>query len=247
MSNNFKVVEIARKTWAIIDLSRGNGVNTFLLEGDDCSLLIDSGYGINDISRVCSSLTNKKVICVCTHGHIDHAMGARFFSESYLHSNDFDVYRMSERIAGLEHHEVAPINNIPKFDLGGRVVTWKLFPGHTPGSIVFLDSLTHFLFDGDAEQPSQWLFMDESSDIATYRANLLDNIEWMKTAGVTYRFCGHADPSSPLDTDLSNLVACADKIIEQTESYSRHSIRLGDHEVPVKLYGYENYSIYYRI
>ena len=89
--------------------------------------------------------------------------------------------------------------------------------------------------------------MDESSDIATYRANLLDNIEWMKTAGVTYRFCGHADPSSPLDTDLSNLVACADKIIEQTESYSRHSIRLGDHEVPVKLYGYENYSIYYRI
>ncbi len=246
MEHIFKVFQIAEKTWAIQDRKMANGVNAFLLEGNNCSLLIDSGYGFHDISSVCRSLTDKRIVCVCTHGHIDHAMGARYFSECYLHSADMDVYRNNEIRAGLDHYSIKPIDNNKEFDLGGRVVTWRLFPGHTPGSIVFLDSLTHYLFDGDAQQPNLWLFMEESCDIVKYRSLLLENIEWMNSVGVKGRFCGHTDPSSPLSPDMSELVACLDKIISTPDDYSEHSLMLGNFAVPVKLYTYGNTSINYR-
>lgn len=36
-----------------------------------------------------------------------------------------------------------------RFDLGGRVVTCYLCPGHTPGSMVAVDSITKYVFSGD--------------------------------------------------------------------------------------------------
>lgn len=89
----YKIKEIYPDTYAISDPGIGIGeVFLYLLVGKDKALLIDSGYGLLDLKGIVRSITDKDVICVCTHGHIDHALGACQFENSYLHSRDFEVY-----------------------------------------------------------------------------------------------------------------------------------------------------------
>ncbi|MCD8069394.1 MAG: MBL fold metallo-hydrolase, partial [Lachnospiraceae bacterium] len=49
-----------------------------------------------------------------------------------------------------EEPEVIPLKDGDSFDLGGRTVSCYLCPGHTPGSMVAIDSRTKYLFAGDA-------------------------------------------------------------------------------------------------
>jgi len=45
-----------------------------------------------DLKAVIKTVTDKPVVCICTHGHLDHAPGACQFEKAYIHSKDFDVY-----------------------------------------------------------------------------------------------------------------------------------------------------------
>ena len=89
----FTVKKLYDDTYSISDSGLGQGpVFMYLLVGSHKALLIDSGYGLLDLPKAVATVTDKEVICICTHGHVDHALGARQFTESYLHSSDFDVY-----------------------------------------------------------------------------------------------------------------------------------------------------------
>ncbi|MCL2277473.1 MAG: MBL fold metallo-hydrolase [Treponema sp.] len=88
------IKKIYTDTYAISDSGIGQGkVFMYLLAGSEKSLLIDSGFGLLDLKAITSSITDKEVICVCTHGHVDHALGACQYENAYLHSKDFDVYK----------------------------------------------------------------------------------------------------------------------------------------------------------
>lgn len=245
MNQGYNVYEIAPRTWTIQDCTGGNAVNTFLLEGDEQAMLIDSGYGQIDLAGICASLTNKPVFCVLTHGHIDHAMGVRQFSRRYMHSLDLEQYVSTEKNLGLEHVDVEFLDDIPFFELGNRKVEWNLFTGHTAGSIVLFDHQTGWVFDGDAENAFLWLFLPGSSDISEYKKNLEANIKWMAGVGAKGRFCGHTSPKSPMDIDLSNLVACAEKIICGAKEDRVLKFNLGV-EYMTKVYGYNGWEICYR-
>ena len=79
------VCEIAYKTWCINEY----GMDTmFLLEGENFSLLIDTGTGVFDLKSLVESLTSKRLIVALTHGHVDHAGGMRQFETIYLHQDD---------------------------------------------------------------------------------------------------------------------------------------------------------------
>ena len=89
----YTIKEIYTDTYAITDNGFCQGkVYMYLLVGSEKALLVDSGYGLLDLKKVVKTITDKPVICVCTHGHLDHALGACQFEEAYLHSKDFDVY-----------------------------------------------------------------------------------------------------------------------------------------------------------
>ena len=93
-SDSFIVKELYHNTYSILDKGLGQGsVYMYLLVGSTRALLVDSGYGLLDLKDVVRSITDREVVCVCTHGHVDHAPGSRHFEESYLHSNDFEVFR----------------------------------------------------------------------------------------------------------------------------------------------------------
>ena len=90
----YKWRKLYKDTYVIRDNGGGVGsVYMYLLIGAEKALLIDSGYGMSDLREITQVITDKEVICVCTHGHIDHALGACQFEKAYLHSQDNEVYQ----------------------------------------------------------------------------------------------------------------------------------------------------------
>ena len=90
---NYTIEEIYENTYKIADHGLGMGkVYMYLLVGNERALLFDSGYGLLDLKSIVATVTDKPCICVCSHGHLDHALGACQFEEAYIHSRDFDVY-----------------------------------------------------------------------------------------------------------------------------------------------------------
>lgn len=94
MRKQYAIKKINSETFEIIDKSVGsNKVMTYLLLGEKRALLIDSGYGGLDLPTIIKAITSLPVTCVCTHGHVDHAMGAYMFEDSYLHSADSELFK----------------------------------------------------------------------------------------------------------------------------------------------------------
>jgi len=89
----YTIKKIYDDTYAITDNGFSQGsVYMYLLVGAEKALLVDSGYGLLDLKTVIKTVTDKPVMCICTHGHLDHAPGACQFEEAYIHSKDYDVY-----------------------------------------------------------------------------------------------------------------------------------------------------------
>src|SRR5438045_8489126 len=86
----YSVKQIAEKTWLIDD----NGMdNIYLLEGNDSALLIDAGFGVNNLRDFVKKITTKPIILVNTHGHPDHAGGDYQFGKAYISYRDIDLVK----------------------------------------------------------------------------------------------------------------------------------------------------------
>lgn len=135
-----------------------------LIVGQDKALVIDTGYGIGDYLAYLRTITDKPLIVVNTHGHIDHASGNSQFGEAWINQKDWALadwhtaLETRQKDSGCEGYanllvsgswEKRPLEEGMRFDLGGRQVTAYECAGHTKGSMSFLDSETGFLFTGD--------------------------------------------------------------------------------------------------
>lgn len=163
------------------------GVHLTLLAGKTRALLFDTGYGASDTIAFISTLTSLPLTVVLSHGHHDHALGARWFPETYMHPSDLPVFesytgtRERERLiirAGLAKREAMALRNanIPKpkpllfeeMDLGGLSALPLRAPGHTPGSTALLVRERRLLLLGDCWNPQTWLFFPEALEVGAY-------------------------------------------------------------------------------
>ena len=169
------------------------GVCCTLLVGEERALLVDAGYGLEDVAAYVRTLTSLPVTLWLTHGHHDHALGARWFDAVRLHPADRDVYALYTNADWRQHvldgaaaagiavdaaDYLAAVLPAPEelpgetLDLGGLTARVLPCPGHTPGSVVVHVPERGLLLTGDDWNPVTWLFFPEALPVRAYRANL---------------------------------------------------------------------------
>ncbi len=186
----FQSKELLPGVWHIQDCM---GVCMTLLRGDSQALLIDTGYGMEDVAAYARTLTDKPLSVMLTHGHHDHALGARWFDRVLLAKADFPVYETytGERwrrhvLSGAREKGVAVDETdflcakmpAPEaledgaVNLGGLTARIIPCPGHTPGSAVVYVPERELLITGDDWNPCTWLFFPEALCAQDYRRNM---------------------------------------------------------------------------
>jgi len=88
MSDWFTIEKIDEDTHVISEYKHWEESHSYLLNGEQYSLLIDTGLGIGNIYEEVRKLTDKPVIVVATHIHWDHIGGHKYFPEFYAHEDE---------------------------------------------------------------------------------------------------------------------------------------------------------------
>ena len=177
----------------VCHISDAMDVHMTLLAGRDQALLVDAGYGTEDVSAFVRGLTERPVTLMLTHAHHDHALGARWFERALMLEGEQKVYETytadfwrrrvlaSARGKGLAVDEQAFLDAVMpppdtlrpgRWDLGGLSAVVIPCPGHTPGSAVVYVPEYRLLLSGDDWNPTTWLFFPEAVPIHTWLANM---------------------------------------------------------------------------
>lgn len=131
-----------------------NCCNIYLLESEkDGHLMIDSGNAKLNFEPLQMSRSKggfeKPELVLLTHGHYDHTKGVNEGWNAYLHPADFIDEEFYWRPPGVK-------------PLSTETIKWGEFelevihtPGHTPGSVCYLERNYGILFSGDTLSPFQ--------------------------------------------------------------------------------------------
>jgi glyoxylase-like metal-dependent hydrolase (beta-lactamase superfamily II) len=174
-----------------------NGTYCTLVIGSERALLIDTGYGCSDLLGTVSSLTDKPVVVANTHGHFDHSQMNCFFPSAYIHKDDVallkknvsvfykaglyllylskmprDARKQFLKTMSLKSPRLSLIKDGDVIDLGGTSIRVIETPGHTKGSVCFLDEKNRFVYCGDSVSNHVWICLTESLRIPVYLESL---------------------------------------------------------------------------
>ena len=183
------------------------GVCMTLLVGEQSALLVDAGYGTEDVHAFVRTLTDLPLSVVITHGHHDHCLGARWFDKTMMFhedQQDFLTYTGPEtrkRVLGqaqgkgltvpedfltAEIPMPLPLNE-QTVDLGGMRAQIIHCPGHTPGSAVVYVPDRSLLLTADDWNPCTWLFFPAALGAHEYLAN----VRGLQALQHTHVLCSH--------------------------------------------------------
>ena len=177
----------------VYHLSDCMGVCQTLLVGEREALLVDAGYGLEDLRPVIAGLTPLPYRVILTHGHHDHVLGARWFSETWMFPEDREDFAeftqaptrrrilASARNNGLavdeEAYLAAPVP-MPKplcaqtIDLGGLTAQIIHVPAHTTGSCVIYVKERELLLTADDWNPCTWAFFPKALPAKVFISNV---------------------------------------------------------------------------
>ena len=146
----FRSKLICPQTWLI----EGDGSNSYLLVGDECGLVIDTGFATENIQAYAQTLTDKPVkLAANTHGHFDHTGGNGWFERAYMSATALEIaktpYPSKVSLNYPLDYLVTIVGDGDKIDLGSRVIEVFEIPAHAPSSLAFLDRKERILFTGD--------------------------------------------------------------------------------------------------
>lgn len=137
-----QVIQIEEGFWSL----EMGFVRAYLAEGDDCAFLFDTGIEGCNIKEKASEITDKKIIVLNTHSDPDHVGGNAKFNEVWLHPADYFKYLKD---GGQTFSNVNALKEGQLFENGSFCFETIYLPGHTPGSVAFLEKEKRFLIAGD--------------------------------------------------------------------------------------------------
>ena len=214
MEQNWQLIQIDHDTWRIQE----SNVRCFLFVGREKALLIDSGCNIEDIMSIVRSVTDLPVILANTHTDHDHIHCNHQFPFAYMSPAEYAFYH---QVAG-EHHPVKPLWEGDIIDLGRRQLEVIETPGHTPGSLSFLDRDRRVLAGGDGVQNWRIFMYGPGRDLTAYLYSM-EKLQRLSGAFDTVYPC-HGDFPVPA-TIIPGLIKGAKSILNgtcpyfETESY----------------------------
>lgn len=196
MSEWFTIDSIDDDTSIISEYRHWEEPHCYLLNGDSCSLLIDTGLGICNIYEEVKKLTNKPITAVATHVHWDHIGGHPYFPDFYAHKEELNwlngefpltIETIKEMVVdrcalpdGYDVNTYEFFQGTPKrvlkdgdiLDLGGRSIKVFHTPGHSPGHMCFWEEERGYLFTGDLVYKGTLFAYYPSTDPEAYLSSL---------------------------------------------------------------------------
>lgn len=260
------ISEIANKTYLINEF----GLDViYVLKGRSSALVIDTGTGYFDLKATIAQLLGDMPYEVAlTHGHVDHAGGIRVFDRVWLHPEDFRLIqnitpegrrRYGEMVRGTVGDrdawsysgeqipdeegplpELLPLADGQCFDLGGRVVETVATPGHSAGSVCFIDDTSRILFSGDAANGNLLLGF-RGAPIHTALEALLrlkaQESRWDRNYNGHVGYAGYLDCLAQPDGMLDDCIAALRGILDGSLPRIPGDSRIGP-ERPAVTYGH---------
>ena len=148
-----------------------NGVRSFLFEGTDSAMLVDTGFGTLPLGNLAAELTTLPVFLVNTHTDRDHIGCNREFKPVYMHPAEMDHYQ-NALPEGCRMEDVRPLWDGEVIDLGHWRFEVILTPGHTPGSIMLLERDKRMLISGDSIQDGTIFMFGAGRNMPAFQCSL---------------------------------------------------------------------------
>lgn len=209
----------------------------YLVEGSEKALLIDGLTGVGSLKAFVRELTDLPVELVLTHGHVDHAGASFEYGVCRLHPADVGLLYdhgdpkirfgfVSNRPEGAfmpKFEDVVPPCAVKTYplvdgdviDLGGRKIEAIGVPGHTKGTLVFLDRDARVVFSGDACNVNTLLCCGPySTTVEEYRRSLEHFASFADAFDVLYG--GHGPVAVPRSIIPDAMELC-DRILAGTD------------------------------
>lgn len=144
--------------WRVFDFGGTRGDESFyLITGTKRAVLFDTGMGKGDLPAYLRTLTNLPIDVAITHGHGDHFGQVNEFKNSTIYIGEQDATRLPLDFITSKFHYIKDGDVI---DLGGgREFEAINVPGHTIGSMVFLDRKDNIAITGDALSSGSMVYM----------------------------------------------------------------------------------------
>lgn len=205
---------------------------SFLVEGTERAVLIDTGIGVGHLGRLVRELTRLPVTVVISHAHWDHVGGNRHFADilapegaqAALREGWSDA-RMARALDPAELRGALPAGTDParagippvsdletiaagdRIELGGRTLEVMAAPGHCPELIVLLDRANGILFGTDAVYAAGLYAQMDVSDLDVYLATLTGLAELVPDLRVVYSSHGTVPFAPGLIVEMRDAMA----------------------------------------
>ena len=190
----FHVKRIGEGAYCLLDREEDS---FYLVEGETKVAVIDTGISEGmRITPLLRTLTEKPLVLILTHAHIDHVHHMDEFDTVYMCHDELVLPEawLRTHMAGkeLDFAGTIPIDTGSKIDLGGRVLEICKIPGHTPGSVAVYDAREDLVFTGDAigSGCGVWMQLPGCSALEEYEENLRFFLAWLVERGGKMRFWG---------------------------------------------------------
>lgn len=194
-------------------LNEFDGTNCYLIEGEKKALLIDCGTGFCDIRGCAEKITDKPIILAATHGHGDHIGGLGQFEKLYMHKDDISAVNLIQKtyfarfmvtlfnkpvrdngfspfdiMKNKYKTKIVPIDDGYVFDLGGKIIRVHHTPGHSRGSVAYIDETDKIIFSGDNVCDALWMHLPGATSIEEW----LPSAKWLYDMSSEYEvYWGH--------------------------------------------------------
>ena len=236
-----KLPEINRIADGVYLINEFDGANCYLAVGREKALLIDCGTGVCDLNAAVRRVTDLPLTVAATHGHVD--LGLRLFASGDDSARREDCRAlnriqtavplrklfaatsggMKQRGAGAKDVRRYPrrARLIPfdgfRADLGGKTVEARHTPGHTLGSVAFVDHEDKIVFSGDNVCDALWLHLPGAASVERW----LPSARWLYEMSGRYRvFWGHRTPE--LDREyIGQVVRWGEEILSSNKRNTR--------------------------